>query len=78
VIPGKGNIVRAREKLAEDIGRKIAELNNERVGILLLSIKKKMQFQSCSGTDCTTCPLLDENIKQLEKLLVKMQLQLRI
>jgi hypothetical protein len=39
--------------------------------------EKKEQLQLLSETGCRTCPLLDENIKKLEKLLVRMQLQAR-
>jgi hypothetical protein len=70
---------RAREEQMaleqSEFDQKIAELNNECVEILTANIELKKKIRVLNESGCQTCPLLDRNIKKLEKLLVKMQIQ---
>jgi hypothetical protein len=63
----------AREQAEFD--ERIAELNNECVEIMTANVELKEKIKFQSECECQTCPLLDRNIRKLEKLLVKMQIQ---
>jgi chromosome segregation ATPase len=62
------------EEEKKEFEQKLAELNNECAQVLSGNVDKRRHIQAFTTTECKTCPLLDKNIKKLEKLLVKMQI----
>jgi hypothetical protein len=71
-------LAREKKKLEDYIAQreeKVAQLNNECVAVMAANSEKKAELKARIRDGCTTCAVLDKNLRKLEKLLVKMQLQ---
>jgi hypothetical protein len=66
-------MAKVREEQKE-FEQRLGELNNECAQVLSGNVDKRAQIHTLTTSECKTCPLLDKNIRKLEKLLVKMQI----
>ena len=63
------------QKDQEQYKEKIEVLNNECIEILTLNSEKQELIRQLKEKKCDMCPILDKNLKKLEKAIVKMQIQ---
>lgn len=63
------------ESQKKKCNEQISALNDECLNILKKNTEKKQLIQELKERDCDLCPVLDKNMKKLEKIIVKMQIQ---
>ena len=63
------------QKDQEQYNEKIEVLNNECIEILAQNSEKQELIRKLKEKKCDMCPVLEKNLKKLEKALVKMQIQ---